>query len=440
MREHQQRHPIVLDRLPAHAAAAQGRQAQVRRSDLATPQRSGTTLNPASNGFRGTVLQLQRQLGNQYAQRYVRRVTSACGEAAHLGPGLGVQRQPAPGPPAVDWRVGAQAFNLILQREFAVANSSWFSGTRSDLPLGGAVLADLTTGRGGRVQFALSPDFAPAGQSAADASIDPVRVAAVRTQVMRVFDWRIAQGILTGEDVAAPFVSARLRAMPPLSVRTLRAQPKVDPVAQAELDRILAITTQLPATAQFDAAGAASLNINGINVRILPDTRQGTRNETSFRLVPSQLQTPGFTHARGRVTAINGPIPVAPAVEIFTSYAAQGPQAGSDPLTATSAYGRGTTASDTAAGTTSLRFHESSHGADYLGYIAGHPFPTYTGSIGMTVAAFTQANTAFLNGFAAWSRNMGNASLCATDCVGSPNIDAFEHNTGANMKCTACHP
>jgi hypothetical protein len=127
-------------------------------------------------------------------------------------------------------------------------------------------------------------------------------------------------------------------------------------------------------------------------------------------------------------------------VEIFTSYASQGSHSAGDPLTATSAYGRGATASDRAAGTTSLRFHESRHGEDYLQYIAGHPFPSYAGRVGMTVAQFTQAGTDFLAGFGTWSRNMGRASLCATDCVGSPTIDVFEHNTGATMKCTTCVP
>jgi hypothetical protein len=29
---------------------------------------------------------------------------------------------------------------------------------------------------------------------------------------------------------------------------------------------------------------------------------------------------------------------------------------------------------------------------------------------------------------------MGRVTLCATDCVGSPDIDTFEHNTGVQMK------
>ncbi|MDQ6775608.1 MAG: hypothetical protein M3071_05160 [Actinomycetota bacterium] len=262
----------------------------------------------------------------------------------------------------------------------------------------------------------------------------------MRSEVMRVLDWRLSQGILTANDIAAPFVSAYLRAMAPLALRALRAKPTVDPAAQAELDRILAITTQLPGAAQFTATGAAALTINGTSVRILPDIRQGAGNQTEFRMDPPQQTTPAFRSAHGRVTQINGPLPTPPVVEIFTSYAAQGPQAGPDPVTARSAYGRGTPAADVAGSNTSLRFHESRHGQDFLTFIAGNPFPRYTGAVGMTEAQFRAAGTSYLAAVAAWARDMGRASVCATDCVGSPNIDAFENNTGASMKCTTCHP
>jgi hypothetical protein len=74
---------------------------------------------------------------------------------------------------AADWRVGAAAFNLILQHEFPLVNLSWYLGTKSDLPARGNVQANLRFGRDGRVMFALSPDFAPAGQRAADVAADP---------------------------------------------------------------------------------------------------------------------------------------------------------------------------------------------------------------------------------------------------------------------------
>lgn len=228
--------------------------------------------------------------------------------------------------------------------------------------------------------------------------------------------------------------------MQPLELRALRAKTTVDQGAKDELDRILAITTQLPDTAQFQPGGAAALTINGVSVRILPDTRQGKENETGYRLVPDHVQVPGIAFRKRRVTAINGPMPVTPVVEIYTTYAAQGPKSAADPATATSGYGRGTTDADKAAKTTSLRFHESRHGQDYLTHIATHPFPQFTGRVGMTVAAWNTASSTYLEGFKAWSTAMGHASLCATDCVGSPNIDAFEHNTGRRMKCRTCRP
>ncbi len=463
-----------------NAPAARAMPTPVQHPDLPIAAQLRLEPNVAGDGHRPwPLLHLQRYLGNRYVQRYVQQMRSA-GEDAHplrhdstessigsegtvasralqrravggrsrdSAASAKVQRQPASNAPAQapahatgqatdqapahDSAVGAHAFNLILQNQFTVVNNAWYSGTRSDLPPGGAVQADLTTGRSGRVLFALSPDFAAAGKSAAETATDPARIAAVRTQVMRVLAWRLAQGILTAEDITASFVSEHLRSMDPLALRGLRAKPTVDPAAQAELDRILAITTQLPATAQFNATGAATVTINGLTVRVMPDTRGGTENATSFKFVPPSVQTPGFAHVNGRVTTINGPLPVPPVIEIVTNYA----QTTGDPLTATSAYGRGTTAADTAAGSTSLRFHESRHSDEYLRYIASHPFPTYTGSIGMTVAQFTQAGTAFLGAVATWARDMGHVSNCATDCVGSPDIDTFKHNVGARMEC-----
>lgn len=354
----------------------------------------------------------------------------------------GTQRQPDAGTagPSPDGGTGTKAFNLILQHEFPVVSSSWFAGTTITLPAGGGVRADLKTGRNGQVLFDLSPDFAPAGQGAAATAADLGRIAAVRAEVIRVLEWRLGQGILTAQDVKASFVTDHLRAMAPLALRALRAKPAVQPDALAELDRILAISTQVPPGAQFNAQGAAELTVNGLHVRILPDTSGGDENITKSRFVPDQLETPGFREAKGHVTKIMGPIPTAPVVEIFTSYAATGPDAGRDPLTNTSAYGRGSTAADKAAGTTSLRFHESQHGQDFLDFLASHPFPVFTGKVGQTTHAFRQARTDFLAQFESWAKEMVRVSRCATDCVGSPDIDTFEHNTGPHMKCTTCHP
>lgn len=226
--------------------------------------------------------------------------------------------------------------------------------------------------------------------------------------------------------------------MQPLKLRSLKGKPKVDSAAGSEIDKILSITTQLPPAATVDSGGTAELTVNGLRVRILRDTTGGATNVTRFKPIPSQFNTPGGRTQNGVVTRIMGAIPTPPTIEIQTSYAATGPQAGLDPVTAPSAYGRGTTATDRAAGNTSLRFHESRHGEDYLSFLKARPFPTFTGAVGMTERAFKSAGVAYTRAVKDWIAAMGQASLCATDCAGTPDIDQFEGNTGTHLKCTTC--
>jgi hypothetical protein len=179
--------------------------------------------------------------------------------------------------------------------------------------------------------------------------------------------------------------------------RPVDADPGQFPLGVADLLCAVAEQGQRRAPGeQFTAAGTAELTVNGTPVRFLPDTRGGTKNEAKFRFVPDHLTTPGFTTAKGCCETITGPIPTAPVVEIFTNYADEGSGAAADPLTATSSYGRGTTASDKASHDTSLRFHESRHGEDILRYLAKHPFPTFTGRVNMTLRAFKTARSTFL--------------------------------------------
>jgi Domain of unknown function (DUF4157) len=348
--------------------------------------------------------------------------------------GARVQRQSRGQPVRPDPRITSElAFNRILNTEFPGVATGWYSGCRST-SAGAGVTADLAGGRGGRVVFDVGARFATDTQPATLAARTPE----VQREVGRVLAWRLLQGILTGADIAIPIVSATLRAMRPLDLRALRGRNAVEPAARDEIARILAITTAVPAAATFQTDGSATHQAGGVTVRILPDVRAGVENETRPTFVPTRVSVPGFSHSAGRITAINGPMPVVPAVEIQTTYAAAGRNAAADPVIATSGYGRGTTPADIAAGDTSLRFHEASHGADFLAYLAAHPYRPFRGTVGMPVVDWRREAQMFMIAHRDWATGLGRFSLCQTDCVGTTIDDFHRGERGYVLQCRTC--
>ncbi|MBL9167632.1 MAG: RHS repeat-associated core domain-containing protein [Verrucomicrobiales bacterium] len=83
-----------------------------------------------------------------------------------------------------------------------------------------------------------------------------------------------------------------------------------------------------------------------------------------------------------------------------------------------SAYGRGTTDDDTAAGNTSLRFHEAQHGRAYINYLLSHPLPEYHGAAGMTVDQFHEANRNFEQALQSYVNAARAYAGPPVDCVG----------------------
>jgi hypothetical protein len=332
--------------------------------------------------------------------------------------------------------IAERAFNMVMNQWFPGPTRGWYSGCRIS-PTVATVEADIATGRDGYAMFSVGVGFA--------ADVLPATLAArvpdVRRELARVLAWRLGLGILTAADLGIPLVNETLRAMRPADLRALRTRDRVEQPARDEIDRILGITTVIPAAAQIGGDGSASVTVGGISVRLLPDRRAGTQNDTSFRLVPDAVQTPAVSlDRRGRVSSINGPMPTIPSVEIQTTYAQSGRAASADPITAVSGYGRGKTPEDRAAGNTSLRFHESRHGADFLAFIAANPYRPFAGRVGMTRREWNAEVRAFLAAHRAWARNMGQFSLCATDCVGDVTIDDFHSGErGYRLQCTGCN-
>ena len=83
-------------------------------------------------------------------------------------------------------------------------------------------------------------------------------------------------------------------------------------------------------------------------------------------------------------------------------------------------YGRGTTREDVRAGQTSLRFHESRHGQDFLDFLRTNPPPTFAGKAGMTVAEFEKAMDDYGKAVKAYHAQMTQYSIKKSDCVGRP--------------------
>lgn len=189
------------------------------------------------------------------------------------------------------------------------------------------------------------------------------------------------------------------------------------------------ITTPIPEGHSADQfTGDVNLTLNGLRITIARDqfndgsVRGGA--ETSFDLqVTSRPRYQWQARGRRRIITQFDPLPDA-AATIQTRYAPRSNAA------STSAYGRGTTPQDIAGGrvtphSTSLGFHEGSHGLDYLEFIRNNPAPQFTGTVGMTEIEFLAAAQQLERAWRAYRQRLNAFSLRNTDCVGT-TID--QHN------------
>ena len=100
-------------------------------------------------------------------------------------------------------------------------------------------------------------------------------------------------------------------------------------------------------------------------------------------------------------------------------------------------HGRGTTPEDIAAGTTTLGFHEGSHVRDYLRFLREHPYPQFTGAVGMSTRDFTAAMAGYDRKVGQYAADLTAESLRGTDCVGT-TIDQHNARRGVRVRiqCT----
>jgi hypothetical protein len=331
-------------------------------------------------------------------------------------------------------QAGPRVLNLLLRRHFPAEERRLYLGSRIG-GTGASLVADLAGGRGGSAMLVVGPDFGVQTTAATLAA----RVAQLRQVLVQVMQWRLTNRWLTEADLAFPEISGTVRSMDAPFLKKLLTAPKVDQDARKIVKQLLAIATPIGTAAALNADGSATEVVpGGVVIRVLPDKRAGSKNETTLAIQPTLPGTPDASVAGGRIATVDGPMPALPTVEIQTVYAASGPQAVSDPSTATSDYGAGTTASDKATGRTDIRYHEGRHGAVMLQYFRDHPYRPFKGEVGMTIDVWRAEGVAFQAAYRAWSGGAARAGSCDVDCVGSPTIDQFHAAEPSYVKVCSC--
>lgn len=184
---------------------------------------------------------------------------------------------------------------------------------------------------------------------------------------------------------------------------------------QAKKNKRKPISTPVGEKNKPNKDGSVTLTIHGHTVKILPDGRTNKKQmtnkaETAIRY--DDYNFPKVKKQNGKVVAIEGDATVKHCFTIRTIY---GPKVTAE---SESAYGRGTTKEDVAAGDTSLGFHEGNHGLDFINHLKSEPLPKPEIYVGMSVKDYNAAIRTYDIALKGYVTQMDNASEKKTDCVG----------------------
>ena len=102
-----------------------------------------------------------------------------------------------------------------------------------------------------------------------------------------------------------------------------------------------------------------------------------------------------------------------------------GTQYGTGKIDEDSAYGRGTTNDDIAAGNVTLGFHEGCHREALLAYFRSTSLPAFDGAVGDTIAAFEAKVTAHHEALRAYFDKARTDNVAAVDEVGDPTMSEY---------------
>jgi hypothetical protein len=170
--------------------------------------------------------------------------------------------------------------------------------------------------------------------------------------------------------------------------------------------------------------GSAILQIGRVTVTVKPDIfsqTPGRGADTSFQFDQWNIH---YEATGNKVTKFTPPKLT---MSIQTMYEHDADPGGP------SGYGEGTTPEDIKEGRTSLKYHEGSHGRDFIKYLQDHPSPVFKGAKGMTPKAFEDAMKAFNEDMDKYVEAMKADSVEKTHCVGK-TIDQYNHVHGVHCK------
>jgi hypothetical protein len=180
--------------------------------------------------------------------------------------------------------------------------------------------------------------------------------------------------------------------------------------------------------------GVSFTTANGWSITILTDDSDSSLGESAETRINFPFEIP-FTTIKGKTETVDGFTPPAARAKIQTFF---GPKVSAG---SASGYGRGTTAADIAGGkvtprSTTVGFHEGNHGLDYIRFLEQNAVPAFTGTVGMTKAAFQTAIKTFKAAISAFKDKADASTLQATDCVGT-TLDQYDQGKGitGKLKC-----
>jgi hypothetical protein len=229
---------------------------------------------------------------------------------------------------------------------------------------------------------------------------------------------RILEAVTLTAAEAGDALVTRLRDLDPGAIQDYVMNATDDAVraAASRAASLRNITAPIPVNAAIDAAGAATFQINGIEVFAQPDEQsneerlRGDAETVMWLALPDGIPVP-TGDAQGLVAAF---VPPRIQARVRTRY---GP--GTDPRKK-AIYGRGTTDPDKFAARTSMRFHESRHGQDWFDFLADRKNapPQFQGRVGMTPKQYGEALQTFGDELNAYNCRALEHSIVRSDCVG----------------------